>query len=101
VIDDGLFGNAKMRGDRGVRAALGDQREHPLLTPLGQLTQRQQRVLALIAEGRSNAAIAAHLCISEKTVVNHITSIYDTLELKLSDDSHRRVQAVLAYLSNQ
>ena len=68
-------------------------------TPVANLTPRQRNVLGLIAEGRSNTAIAACLFISEKTVVNHITSIYMTLGLKLDDDSHRRVQAVLAYLS--
>ncbi|MDR2195209.1 MAG: response regulator transcription factor [Gallionellaceae bacterium] len=69
--------------------------------PIVQLTPRQRAVLALLAEGRSNAAIAARLFISEKTVVNHITSIYTTLGLQLDDDSHRRVQAVLAYLSSR
>jgi DNA-binding NarL/FixJ family response regulator len=65
------------------------------------LSPRQRAVLALVAEGRSNSAIAERLFISEKTVVNHITSIYTTLGLKLDDDSHRRVQAVLAYLSGR
>lgn len=70
-------------------------------TPAAMLTPRQRGVLALVAEGRSNAAIAARLFISEKTVVHHITSIYMALGLELADDSHRRVQAVLAYLSNR
>lgn len=70
-------------------------------TPAAQLTPRQRAVLALVAEGRSNAAIAARLFISEKTVVNHLTSIYMTLGLEIDDDSHRRVQAVLAYLSSR
>ena len=70
-------------------------------TRLAQLTPRQRAVLALVAEGRSNAAIAARLFISEKTVVNHLTSIYMTLGLELDDDSHRRVQAVLAFLSSR
>ena len=70
-------------------------------TPAAQLTPRQRAVLALVAEGRSNAAIAARLFISEKTVVNHLTSIYMTLGLELDDDSHRRVQAVLAFLSSR
>jgi DNA-binding NarL/FixJ family response regulator len=67
-------------------------------TPAAALTARQREVLALVAEGRSNAAIATALFVSEKTVVNHITGIYTTLGLVLDDDSHRRVQAVLAYL---
>ena len=70
-------------------------------TPAAQLTPRQRAVLALVAEGRSNAAIAARLFISEKTVVNHLTSIYMTLGLEIDDDAHRRVQAVLAYLSSR
>ncbi|MGO4391172.1 LuxR C-terminal-related transcriptional regulator [Variovorax sp. M-6] len=70
-------------------------------TPAAQLTPRQRAVLTLVAEGRSNAAIAARLFISEKTVVNHLTSIYMTLGLEINDDSHRRVQAVLAYLSSR
>lgn len=70
-------------------------------TPAAQLTPRQRGVLALVAEGRSNAAIAARLFISEKTVVNHLTSIYMTLGLEIDDDAHRRVQAVLAYLSSR
>ncbi|WP_245599686.1 LuxR C-terminal-related transcriptional regulator [Nakamurella lactea] len=70
-------------------------------TPAAALTRRQREVLALVAEGRSNASIAAHFVISEKTVVNHLTGIYAGLGLALHDDSHRRVQAVLAYLSSR
>jgi DNA-binding NarL/FixJ family response regulator len=70
-------------------------------TPAAQLTPRQRTVLALVAEGCSNLAIAARLAITEKTVVNHLTSIYMTLDLELDDNAHRRVQAVLAYLSSR
>jgi len=69
--------------------------------PAASLTARQREVLALVAEGRSNGAIAASLVVSEKTVVNHLTSIYQALGLWLDEDSHRRVQAVLAYLSSR
>jgi DNA-binding NarL/FixJ family response regulator len=69
--------------------------------PTTTLTARQREVLALVAEGRSNAAIAAHLFVSEKTVVNHLTSIYLALGLVIDGDSHRRVQAVLAHLSGR
>lgn len=69
--------------------------------PVASLTARQREVLALVAEGRSNGAIAASLVVSEKTVVNHLTSIYQALGLWLDEDSHRRVQAVLAYLSSR
>lgn len=70
-------------------------------TTAASLTRRQREVLALVAQGLSNAAIAARLVVSEKTVVNHLTGIYAGLGLILDDDSHRRVQAVLAYLSSR
>lgn len=69
--------------------------------PAAALTRRQREVLALVAEGRSNASIAARLFVSEKTVVHHLTDIYTGLGLVLDGDSHRRVQAVLAYLSTR
>lgn len=65
--------------------------------PIARLTGRQREVLALLAEGRSNAAIAEQLSITEKAVVYHISNIYSALGL-LDEDSHRRVQAVLRYL---
>lgn len=69
-------------------------------TGVGRLTPRQQEVLALVAEGRSNAAIAAELFLTEKAVVQHISRIYDTLGLAAGDsDAHRRVRAVLQFLS--
>lgn len=64
------------------------------------LTPRQRDVLTLVAEGRSNAAIGRKLGIAEKTVVQHISLIYDQLGLFDSTDDHRRVLAVLRYLSN-
>jgi DNA-binding NarL/FixJ family response regulator len=63
------------------------------------LTPRQTEVLSLVAEGRSNAAIARELVISEKAVVQHVSRIYDQLDLGHSDDDHRRVLAVVQYLS--
>lgn len=63
------------------------------------LTPRQRDVLALLAEGRSNAAIANRLSISERAVVQHISNIYDQLGLRTGDDDHRRVLAVLRYLA--
>jgi DNA-binding NarL/FixJ family response regulator len=62
-------------------------------------TKRQQEVLALMAEGRTNSAIAQRLCITEKAVVQHASHIYDQLALPPSDDDHRRVLAVIHYLS--
>ncbi len=67
--------------------------------PLTRLTGRELEVLALIAEGRSNAAVAAALFVSEKAVSKHIANIFMKLNLPLSDDDNRRVMAVLAYLN--
>ena len=66
--------------------------------PLSALSPREQEVLALIAEGCSNAAIGARLFISEATVGKHIGNVFTKLGLPEADDVHRRVQAVLAYL---
>lgn len=66
---------------------------------LQSLTPRQQEVLALMAEGRSNSAIARALFISEKAVVQHAAHIYDELGLQSSGDDHRRVLAVIRYLA--
>jgi DNA-binding NarL/FixJ family response regulator len=63
------------------------------------LTPRQSQVLGLIAEGRSNAAIARSLVITEKAVVQHVSHIYDQLGLSPGGDDHRRVLAVVQYLS--
>ncbi len=63
------------------------------------LTPRQREVLGLIAEGRSNAAIAHQLVITEKAVVHHISRIYTQLALEPSEDAHRRVLAVIRYLA--
>jgi DNA-binding NarL/FixJ family response regulator len=67
--------------------------------PLGQLTAREREVLGLMAEGRSNAAIAGRLFITEKAVGKHINSIFSKLGLPPSEDDNRRVLAVLAYLN--
>ena len=63
------------------------------------LTPRQQEVLALVAEGHSNARIAAQLFLSEKAVVQHTSRIYDVLGIAADADGHRRVLAVIRYLS--
>ena len=68
---------------------------------LGRLTSRQHQVLALMAEGRSNASIARRLSITDKAVVGHVSHIYDELGLPPSDDDHRRVLAVLRYLTTR
>ena len=66
--------------------------------PVARLTQRERDVLALIAEGRTNSAIAQRLVVSEKAVSKHCTSIFAKLDLPPSGDDNRRVLAVLAYL---
>jgi DNA-binding NarL/FixJ family response regulator len=68
--------------------------------PVARLTSREREVLALIAEGRSNSAIAQRLVVSEKAVSKHCTSIFAKLDLPPSDDDNRRVLAVLAYLDS-
>jgi DNA-binding NarL/FixJ family response regulator len=65
---------------------------------LGTLTAREHDVLALMAEGRSNSAIADHIAVSERAVEKHISNIFAKLGLPPSDSDHRRVLAVLAYL---
>jgi DNA-binding NarL/FixJ family response regulator len=67
--------------------------------PLDELTPREREVLALVAEGRSNAGIAATLVVTEGAVEKHISSIFGKLRLPPSESDHRRVLAVLAYLS--
>ena len=68
--------------------------------PMSVLTAREREVLSLMAEGRSNAAIAAQLFITEKAVSKHTNSIFTRLALPPSEDDNRRVLAVLAYLNN-
>jgi DNA-binding CsgD family transcriptional regulator len=65
---------------------------------LESLTPREREVLALMAEGRSNAAIAQHLVVSERAIQKHISSIFLKLDLPPSEADHRRVLAVLEYL---
>ncbi|MGW3072452.1 MULTISPECIES: response regulator [unclassified Kitasatospora] len=66
--------------------------------PLEKLTPRERDVLALMAEGRSNAAIAGSLVVSDSAVAKHINSIFTKLDLPPAEDSHRRVMAVLRFL---
>jgi DNA-binding NarL/FixJ family response regulator len=67
--------------------------------PLARLSAREREVLELMAEGRSNSAIAQRLFVTEKAVSKHSTSIFAKLDLAPSDDDNRRVLAVLAYLN--
>ena len=66
---------------------------------LAELTPREQETLALMAEGRSNAGIAEHLVVTERAVEKHVTSIFDKLQLDHGSGDHRRVLAVLRYMT--
>jgi DNA-binding NarL/FixJ family response regulator len=66
--------------------------------PLAQLTARESEVLGLMAEGRSNQAIAEQLVVTERAVEKHVTSIFTKLQLAPAAEDHRRVLAVLAFL---
>ena len=68
--------------------------------PVSRLSGREREVLALMAEGRSNAAIAQQLFVSEKAVSKHCTSIFAKLDLPPSETDNRRVLAVLAFLNS-
>ena len=76
-----------------VMQLLGRRRD-----PLRRLTPRERDVLALMAEGRSNAAVARTLVVSEAAVSKHINSLLAKLDLPPDEDDHRRVRAVLTYL---
>lgn len=78
-----------------VSELLVRRRQHDLV---GGLSDREREVLNLMAEGRSNAAIATTLHMSEKTVEGHVRSIFSKLQLEPTADDHRRVLAVLMYL---
>ncbi|MFI9272235.1 LuxR C-terminal-related transcriptional regulator [Kitasatospora sp. NPDC052896] len=78
-----------------VAALIGHRSADP---PLRTLTPREHEVLALMSEGRSNAAIAARMFISEKAVSKHSNNIFTKLGLEQSGEDNRRVLAVLAYL---
>jgi DNA-binding NarL/FixJ family response regulator len=77
-----------------VRAQSGNDGEDPLT----ELTPRERETLSLIAQGRTNAAIARELVITLGAVEKHVTNIFGKLNLPATDDDHRRVLAVLTYL---
>jgi len=81
-----------------VAPLIGARRGAP--DPLAELTDREREVLALMAEGRSNQAIADRIFVTGKTVEAHIASIFSKLELVPAPDDHRRVLAVLTFLES-
>ncbi|MET8643108.1 response regulator transcription factor [Streptomyces sp. NPDC004074] len=89
----GVAGGGTVVDPEVVRRLLRRRRD-----PLERLTPREREVLALIAEGRSNGAIAHELVVSEAAVGKHISGIFSKLDLPPADATHRRVLAVLAYL---
>jgi DNA-binding NarL/FixJ family response regulator len=103
VSDVSAFTDALRRGGEGgsaldpevVASLLGRRRAND---PLDRLTPREREVLGHMAEGRSNAAIARELVVTERAIEKHVTSIFSKLGLSTVEDGHRRVLAVLAYL---
>jgi DNA-binding NarL/FixJ family response regulator len=101
VLDVAEFLEAAERVARGgsaldprvVAALLGGEG-----SALGVLTEREREVLALMAEGLTNNAIARRLVLTERTVEGHVRSVLMKLDLPASEDAHRRVLAVIAYL---
>jgi DNA-binding NarL/FixJ family response regulator len=81
-----------------VARLLGRPRAH---SPLDELTPREREILGLMAEGRSNQAIAERLTLEVKTVEGHVRAIFSKLGLEPAAEDHRRVLAVLAYLRSE
>jgi DNA-binding NarL/FixJ family response regulator len=104
VFSDGAFAQA-VRDVAAGRTVLDPEVVARLMArrirtgPLAALTPREREVLSLMAEGRSNAAIAARLFVTEKAVSKHAAGIFSKLGLAPSDDDNRRVLAVLTYLN--
>ena len=82
--------------DPAVVSQLVGRRRHD--DPLDDLTPREREVLGLMAEGRSNGAIAERLVVTPRAVEKHVTSIFGKLHLPATEQDHRRVLAVLAFL---
>jgi DNA-binding NarL/FixJ family response regulator len=80
-----------------IERLIGRRRRRPE-RPLDRLTAREREVLALIAQGRSNAGVADDFVVTVAAVERHVTSIFDKLGLHQSPEQHRRVLAVLTYL---
>jgi DNA-binding NarL/FixJ family response regulator len=87
--------------DPKVVETLVAARSRTAQSPLARLTPREREVLALLAEGKSNAAVAEGLVLSERAVEKHINSIFAKLNLPEARDAHRRVKAVLLFLAER
>jgi DNA-binding NarL/FixJ family response regulator len=104
VLDGGQFVDAVRRVAGGGTAMDPEvivrllDRNSAADSAVASLSRRERQVLGLMAEGRSNAAIAQQLVITERAVAKHTASIFQRLDLQPSDDDNRRVLAVLAYL---
>jgi DNA-binding NarL/FixJ family response regulator len=106
VTDVGRFVEAVRRVAEGgsaldpevVSHMLGRRRRED---PLAELTPREREVLALMAEGHSNSAIAAELVVTERGVEKHVTNIFAKLGFASAPDQHRRVLAVLAFIGSR
>jgi DNA-binding NarL/FixJ family response regulator len=101
---DGFVAAVRRVGEGGsaldpevVSRLLGRRRSQD---PLDELTPREREVLELMAEGRSNAAIAERMVVTERAVEKHVTSIFGKLGLNPTTDDHRRVLAVLTFLGS-
>ncbi|MGA2924636.1 MAG: response regulator transcription factor [Solirubrobacteraceae bacterium] len=105
IGDLSLFTDAVERVSRGGSALDPEVVQRMVARPragghLAGLTSREREVLALMAEGRSNTAIAARLVVTVGAIENHVTSILDKLGLRPEPEDHRRVLAVLKYLKH-
>ncbi|MBQ1081677.1 MULTISPECIES: response regulator transcription factor [unclassified Nocardiopsis] len=94
---DRVAGGGTVMDPAVVRQLLTSRRRDPLET----LTAREREVLALMAEGHDNGEIAARLVVTTNAVHKHIGNIFHKLDLAPTDSGHRRVRAVLAYLSHR
>jgi DNA-binding NarL/FixJ family response regulator len=86
--------------DPKVVEVLVDARARAARSPLARLTPRETEILGEMAQGKNNAAIAGALVLSERAVEKHINSIFSKLNLTEETDTHRRVKAVLLFLSD-
>jgi DNA-binding NarL/FixJ family response regulator len=108
LLKDSVFGPMVLseaiarlgRGETVIEPEIIEQlmRRRRTRDPVAELSERERAVLALVAEGHSNSAIAGLLYISERTVEAHTATIFTKLGLHQSPDVHRRVQAVVAFL---